>query len=295
MGNLKVNLNLPGQNEVGKTFDRVADRYDQHAALEREVGARLLDRLGFQRRDPARIIDLGGGTGVCAKALKRQYRKAEVIAIDASQAMCGHIRRQSSLLWPLRPVCADLSALPLADRSADLLFSNLAMQWCQDFHSVMAGFRRVLRPGGLLLFSSLGPDSMKEMKSVMGGTQNPGSARQFADMHDLGDALVAAGFSEPVMDSEFITTEYRDLDTLIAELEATGADTHIRDWARCAGRGKDLAEAYLPLVYNGRYPVTWEIVYGAAFGPQEGQPVKSSEGDVVTFSVDFLRASGKRK
>jgi malonyl-CoA O-methyltransferase len=292
---MKQNVSLPGQRDVRAIFDQVAGRYDQHAALEREVGSRLFERLSFRRREPARIVDLGSGTGHGTKALKRQFRKAEVIAVDASLEMCRRVRRQSGFLHPVRPVCADLSALPVANRSVDLLFSNLAIQWCENIRATLAGFRRVLSPGGLLLFSSLGPDSMKEMKVAAGTAGNPLLARQFTDMHNLGDALVEAGFSEPVMDSEFITTEYPDLQALVTEMALTGAGTHIADWAARISAGKVLADAYAPFVRNGRYPVTWEIVYGAAFGPQEGQPVKSREGDVATFSVDFLRASRPRR
>ena len=110
-------------------------------------------------------------------------------------------------------------------------------------------------------------------------------------MHDIGDSLMAAGFSEPVMDSERITIEYQQFETLLSELEATGANTHFGDWTKLTRLSHVLAESYLPYRKNGRYPVTWEIVYGAAFGPGAGQPIKTSEGDVAAFSVDYLRGS----
>ncbi len=291
----KLNLDLPDQNDIRAAFDRTAGRYDQYAALEREVGSRLLDRLAFQRRVPTCIIDLGSGTGHCCAALKRRFRKAEVIGLDASVAMSQALRGRSSFLRPLQAVCADLSLLPFADRSADLLFSNLALQWCQDFSKLSEGFRRVLRPGGLLLFSILGPVSLKEFRLAGAYARDSALARSFADMHDIGDALLAAGFSEPVMDSEYITTEYRQFDTLVAELEATGASTHFGDWAWQTRDGTPLAEVYGTFRHNERYPVTWEIVYGAAFGPDEGQPIKTRQGDVAAFSVDFLRNSLPRR
>lgn len=290
----KPNLDLPDRDAIRAAFDREAGRYDRHAALEREVGSRLMERLDFQRRDPERIIDLGSGTGLFSSALKRRFRKAEVVGLDASMAMSQALSRRSGFRHPLRAVCADLSLMPFADRSADLLFSNLALQWSQNLGSLIAEFRRVLRPGGLLLFSSLGPVSLRELKSAAGyGNASP-RARNFVDMHDIGDALLAAGFAEPVMDSEFITTEFRQFDQLVTELEATGVGLHFGDWAGLTQPGTRLAEAYQAFRRDGRYPVTWEIVYGAAFGPEQGQPMKTREGDVAAFSVDFLRTSLKR-
>jgi len=283
------NLDLPDQKLIRATFDREAQRYDQHAALEREVGSRLMDRLVFQRRNPTRIVDLGSGTGYCCAALKTRFRKAEVIGLDASLAMSRRLHRRSGFLRPLRAICADLSHLPLADCTADLLFANLALQWSQDFRRLCEEFRRVLRPGGLLLFSTLGPDSLKEFKLAAGYERDSARIRHFADMHDIGDALLAAGFSEPVMDSEYITTEYRLFDALLTELEATGANTHFADWSNQTRPEGPLAGAYETFRREGCYPVTWEIVYGAAFGPGEGQPIKTREGDVAAFSVDFLR------
>jgi malonyl-CoA O-methyltransferase len=147
----------------------------------------------------------------------------------------------------------------------------------------------------LLLFSTLGPDSLKEFKVAAGYERDTARTRHFTDMHDIGDALLAAGFSEPVMDSEYITTEYRQFDALLAELEATGVDTHFADWSSRTRPEYPLAEAYETFRRKGCYPVSWEIVYGAAFGPGEGQPIKTREGDVAAFSVEFLRRTVPRR
>ena len=286
---------LPDKEAIRAVFDRVAGRYDEYAALEREVGSRLMDRLAFQRREPARIIDLGSGTGYFCAALKRRFRKAEVIGLDSSAAMSRKLSKRSNFFHPLRAVSADLSLLPIAGSSVDLVYSNLSLQWCPDFRLLSEEFRRILRPGGLLLFSNLGPGSLKEFRSAGGQGDHPCPVRQFVDMHEIGDALLAAGFSAPVMDSEHITTEYRQFDTLLTELEMTGASTHFGDWENQAREEGQLAVAYRAMRRNGAYPVTWEIVYGAAFGPEEGQPVKTRAGDVATFSVDSLRSQLPRR
>jgi len=292
---VSVNFQVPDDYGVREAFDRASDSYDGASALELEVGSRLLERVAFQRLDPRRVVDLGSATGHCAAILKRRFRKSEVIGLDSSLAMSRRFRRKSSFMHPMRSVCADISQLPFADRSADLLFSNLAMQWVEDFHLVMAGFRRVLRPDGLLLFSSLGPDSLKELRGAVGETLGSASTRQFTDMHIIGDALLAAGFSEPVVDSEIITTQYEDFDVLMSELEATGAGTHFSCWDEMKSAKTELAQAYETYRFDGRYPVSWEIVYGAAFGPEEGQPIKTGEGDIAAFSVEHLRASNKHR
>ena len=288
-------MNPAGPAWISAEFDRLAEGYDQHAALEQEVGARLLERLSFQRRSPERILDLGCGTGHMARQLKNRYRKAQVIGLDASPAMCRQTRQRSRWFRPLLPVCADATQLPLAGRSVDLIFSNLAVQWCADFAALAAGFRRILRPGGLLLFSTLGPDSLQELRRLGSRVQPAISVRQFPDMHEAGDALQAAGFSEPVMDMERIRLEYVDIDGLLAELEGTGASAHFSDWTRLRAQRLQWARAYRDMAAGTRLPVTWEVVYGAAFGPGEGQPIKSPEGDVVTFSVDSLRFSRPRR
>jgi len=291
----KADLDLPDRNAICAAFDREAGRYDQYAALEREVGSRLMDRLEFQRRSPGVIIDLGSGTGFFSAALKRRFRKAEVIGLDVSMAMSQAFCRRSGFLHPLRGICADFSLLPIADRSADLLFSNLALQWTSDFRQICGEFRRVLRPGGMLLFSSLGPDSLNELRSAAGHGPASPRTRQFADMHDIGDALLSAGFAEPVMDSELITTKFGSLDALMTELEVTGASTHFSEWNARIQPSAEIVRAYQAFRQDGHYPVSWEIIYGTAFGPDEGQPIKTREGDVAAFSVESLRRSIRRK
>jgi len=113
-------------------------------------------------------------------------------------------------------------------------------------------------------------------------------------MHDIGDALLAAGFSEPVVDSQVITSEYQDFERLLMDLEWTGASTHFADWQQWTVPGP-LVTGYEVLRRQGRLPVTWEVIFGAAFGPPEGQPIKTREGDIAAISVDSLRGSRRPK
>lgn len=278
-------------SDPGSAFDAIAARYDEHAALEAEAGRRLVERCAFLKTEPQRIIDVGCGTGVATAALKRRFRKAQVIGLDRSPAMLRKLRARSGLVRPLRPVCADLAALPFPYASADLLFSNLASFWSPDPVALYDEYRRVLRPGGMLLFTVFGPDSLAELREAAGLAEPTVRLPRFADLLEVGDALVAAGFAEPVMDVERITLEYRALDDLLGELERTGTALLVDGWERLVRSGVELEQAYRALRSSDRYPLSFEIVFGAAFGPREGQPRRGRDGEVATFSVDSLLKS----
>ena len=286
---------LPNTRALRRTFNRLADLYDGHAALEQEVASRLLERLEFHRLAPQRIMDLGCGTGQASAELKSRFRKAQVIGLDSSRAMVAQMRRRSRLLRPLKAVCADFSALPLADQSSELLYSNLAMQWCPDLVSLFAEFRRILMPGGMLLFSSFGPDSLAELRTAWAGADETAYTMEFTDMLEVGDALMAAGFQEPVMDTERITLSYPDIDALICELQATGTSGFLQGRYSLREAKDSIEKAYQAFRVDGKYPVTYQIIYGTAFGPQEGQPRKTPQGDLVTFSVESLKKGAQKQ
>jgi malonyl-CoA O-methyltransferase len=282
---------LPDPRKVREVFNRAAADYDRHAALEQEVCRRLLERCDFHRQLPRRVLDLGCGTGEGSQALKRRFRQAQVIGLDFAPAMLARMRRRSSLLRPLRAVCADIASLPFAEQSMDLLFSNLASHWSPDPAALFDEFRRVLRPGGMLLFTMLGPATLAELREAWAGNGAGSLPPALPDLMGVGDALLAAGFREPVMDMERITLHYADLGELARELECTGSSLLVPGWERWKEEQVRIEEALAPFLIDGRFPATYEIVYGTAFGPPEGQPRRSRDGDVATFSVDSLLKS----
>lgn len=277
--------------EAREIFNRIADCYDRHAALEQEVRSRLLERCEFQRRPPKKILDLGCGTGSGGEALKRQHRRAQVLGLDAAPAMLGRMLRRSTLLRPLRPVCADITRLPFAHDSLDLVFSSMALHWASDLGAVFDECRRVLRPDGMLLFAALGPGSLEGLADAWAEAGAAASLAPLPDLMQIGDALMAAGFREPVMDMERITVQYSGLDVLARELECTGVSQLILGWAEWQPLRQPLERALESRRVEGRIPVTFEIVYGTAFGPPEGQPRRTEEGEIATFSVDSLLKS----
>jgi len=266
-------------------FERAAGDYDRVAVLQREVGARLLERLDLLRAfRPRRVADLGAGTGRAAAALAARYRGALVVALDWSGAMLARARRRGP--WWRRPrcVCADLERLPFADASVDLVFSNLALQWCPAPDAAFAEFRRVLAPGGTVLFSTFGPDTLRELRAAWRGVDGREHVNPFLDLHDLGDALVRAGLAEPVMDAERLTLTYTRVEDLLRDLKGLGS--RAVDEGRPRGlttraRLAAMARAYESMRSGGRLPASFEVVYGHAWGPAAGQPRGGAEAPVA--------------
>ena len=220
------------------------------------------------RLQPQRVLDLGAGTGHAARSLQRRYRSAQVLAVDFSPAMLRQSRRPLSLLRRFACIAADAHRLPLPDASIDLVFSNLMLEWCHDPDLVFHEIRRVLRPGGLLMFTTLGPDTLIELRSLWRQVDAHTHVHRFIDMHDLGDALMRTGFAEPVMDTERLTVTYPDLAALVRELHGSGSTNVARGRARgLSGRGRwsALQQHSEALKRNGALPISVEVVYGHAW------------------------------
>ncbi len=281
------------KNAIRSSFNRAASTYDQYAVLQREIESRLLERLEFQRRDPVTILDLGCGTGSATRTLATLYKNAHVLALDWAPAMLAHTGAAG-----ISRLCADMHALPLAARSVDLVFSNLVLPWSYDLPAVFREFRRIMKADSMLVFSSFGPDTLHELKRAWRAVDDLPHVNDHADMHDIGDELLAAGFREPVMDAERLTLEYGDVVSLLRELKGIGAHNVALNRQRgLTGKAslQVMLQAYEAFRREGRYPASYEIVYGTAFAPAEGQPVKTQDGDVATFSVDALLSSSKNR
>jgi malonyl-CoA O-methyltransferase len=180
--------------------------------------------------------------------------------------------RQRSWLRRFDRVCADALRMPLARASVDLIYSNLLLQWCNDPDAVFAEFKRVLRPHGLLTFSTFGPDTLKELRAAWASVDDYTHVNRFLDMHDIGDALVRAGLAEPVLDVERFTLTYEDAMSLMKDLKAIGAHNVTAGRpAGLTGRGRleSMLAAYEQQRTDGRLPATYEVVYGRAWGGEE--------------------------
>jgi malonyl-CoA O-methyltransferase len=258
--------------------------------LQHEIGRRMLERLDYVKMQPRRVLDIGCGTGVNTEALLKRYPKAEVIGLDFALPMLERTRKRGR--WLRRPgcVCGDLDTLPLATHSVDLVFSNAAIQWSEDPPGAIAEMHRVLRPGGLLMFSSFGPDTLKELRHAWSEVDGAEHVHGFIDMHHYGDMMVAAGFADPVMDMENLCLTYDTVPDLMRDLKAVGANNAAAGRPRALtgkARLKRLGEVYEQYRgADGRLPATYEVVYGHAWGAQQRR-----SGSEVHVSVDVLKRS----
>ncbi|MES9965393.1 MAG: malonyl-ACP O-methyltransferase BioC [Candidatus Sedimenticola sp. 20ELBAFRAG] len=260
--------------QARRAFSRAAEHYDEVSALQREIGQRMIDRLDLVKLQPEVVLDIGAGTGVATAKLAKRYKKARVIALDFAHPMLLQARKHGSWLRKPHCLCADLDYLPLADKSVDLIYSNAAIQWSNDLEHSFKEFLRVLKPGGLLMFTTFGPDTLKELRMAWseadGGSGSHVSS--FLDMHDVGDALMHARFADPVMDVDRMTLTYDAVGGLMKDLKVLGAHNANSDRQRGMtgkGRLKAMTNAYEQFRTNGKLPASYEIVYGHAWAPEQ--------------------------
>jgi len=277
------------QQAVQKSFGRAAKTYDEAAVLQREVATRMLERLDYIKASPKRILDLGCATGEYSARLARMYKKAQVISLDIAEPMLKEVRRRSTWWYPIDRVCGDIQALPIADNSVDLIFSSLALQWCGSLDAAFSEFRRVLKPGGFVMFSTFGPDTLKELRASWAEVDDERHVHDFVDMHDIGDEMLRAGLSQPVMDVETLTLTYNDAYALMRELKDIGAHNIAKQRNRnltTRSRLKAVVNAYEQFRTDGVLPASYEIVYGHAWCDETkvGDP-----GNGV--SIEALRSS----
>jgi malonyl-CoA O-methyltransferase len=254
---------------IRRSFDRASASYDASAVLQREVRSLLLERLELTALAPRVVLDAGAGTGEACRTLKARYPKAHVLAVDFSAGMLRAAADRRSWFRPFFALGADAARLPLQDGSVDLVLSNFMLPWCAP-DAVFAEFRRVLAPRGFLTFTSLGPDTLKELRRAWAEVDSHSRVLRFVDMHDLGDALVRAGFVEPVLDVERYTLEYVGVRALARDLKAVGgcnATTGRLKGLTSPRRFAAMESAYEVHRRSGRLPATYEVVFGQAWSP----------------------------
>jgi malonyl-CoA O-methyltransferase len=264
------------------SFDRASAGYEAAASLQARIAAELLERLELFRFTPAVVLDLGSGTGRVTRELKRRYPRARVVALDIAHGMLREARRHQRPWRRFDRVCGDALRLPLRDGSVDLVLSNLMLQWCDPLAAALSETRRVLASGGLFCFSTFGPETLHELRRAWAEADGYSHVNHFADMHEVGDALVRAGLTEPVLDVDRIEVGYADVLTLMRDLKAIGAHNVTVGRPRALVGRERLARvqrAYEAFRRDDRLPATYEVIYGAAWGAA-GRPASSAlEGE----------------
>ena len=289
---------------VRRAFERAASTCDAAAVLQREVSARMAERLGIIKLAPNAILDAGCGTGEALGELRTRYPGAQIIGLDLAWNMALAAQSRSRIIadderpllarllgsraMVMAPamVCGDIGRLPLKAGCVDLIWSNLALQWIDAPPQAFGEFHRVLATGGLLSFTTFGPDTLRELRTAFAAVDTATHINRFVDMHDLGDMLVEAGFADPVVDMEILTLTYADAIVLMRELKALGA--HNVTAARPRGmmgreRWRRMLDALDAFRRDGRLPATFEVIYGHAWKPA---PRVATDGRAI---VHFTR------
>jgi len=277
---------------VRRNADRASAGYDAAAVLQGRVREQMIARLDWIAFEPAVVVDLGCGTGHGAAAFCRRWPAARVIAVDFAPGMLQETARRAEAAR-IERVCADAATLPLPDAGVDLVFSCLMLPACDAPDAVLAEIARVLRPRGLLSFSTFGPDTLAELRAAWRAADGHMHVHPFADMHDIGDGLVRAGLVEPVLDVSRYTLTYPDLRSLMRDLKAIGAQNAATERTRgLTGRGRlqQVEAAYESFRADGVLPATYEVVFGQAWGAVES-PEQPGDGEFA-FPVSRLRRRG---
>ncbi|WP_058440135.1 malonyl-ACP O-methyltransferase BioC [Legionella brunensis] len=261
-----MNLKL----EICNTFNKHATEYEQAAKIQNEIGQRLFERLDYLKINPRYILDLGCGPGLFTLQLKKKYPDAEIIGLDIAKNMLIEAKKKQGWWrnkWSL--INGDMTSLPFATGTFDLIFANQTIHWTQPLSQVIRELNRVMNNQGCLMFSTLGPDTFKELKQAWLAADNYAHTNEFSDMHDVGDCLLKERFLDPVVDMELLTVHYDNLKKLLTNLKAQGV-RNINQKRNEGLTGKHswqiFEEAYQVLrTKGGKYPLTYEVVYGHAW------------------------------
>lgn len=258
----------PSKELIARSFGRAAASYDAVASLQREIGQQLLGSAPEAHAlDIRRVLDVGAGTGHFSAALAERYPEARVIAVDLAEGML----RQAAKRFAGWRVVGDAECLPVASRSVDLVFSNLALQWASSAGAAFQEFHRVLRPGGLLLFTSFGPGTLRELREAWSQVDAYTHVNEFIAPNALHAMLCEAGFVGISLHQEARSLEYPDVLALMRELKGLGASNLNPGRPRhLLGRGalETLRTAY-PLGASGRATASFEVIEGRAICPGE--------------------------
>jgi len=269
---------------ISDSYTKAAKRYEEFAFLQKEVASRLMERLELMNVTPSHVLDAGCGTGLCTRLLAKRFNKSKIIGVDISAGMIEQANKNKGFFDKTQYQLADMQQLPFSANQFDLVFSNLALYWIKDLHKVFAEFNRVLKPGGLLIFSTLATDTLMELKQSWSQVDDRVHVNDFYDMHIIGDQVYKAQFENTVMDRDIITLSYKTLVGLIKDIKLSGANVLAsREQKGLMGRSKfeKLNAAYQQFNWNdGQLPATCEIAYGHGWKKKD-----APQGDYHTYQV----------
>ena len=258
------------KKRIRESFNRRADTYDKYAIIQKEVAGRIFDRLSGIKIQPKSILDLGCGTGFLTQKISALYPDAKIIPLDFSEEM---LRICRSKVNKTNPICADIENIPINESCFDLIISSLTFHWATDLYSIFLKIHKLLKDDGCFLFSSIGPDTLFELREALSKIDKQERVNRFIDMHHYGDALLKIGFSDPVVDNEKIIVEYRSFSDVLKSLKKIGANTVEKISKKRLSKNdfKTAQDAY-NIDENSNYPVTYEVLYGLAWKKTPSNP-----------------------
>jgi malonyl-CoA O-methyltransferase len=255
--------------DIRRRFDRAAIHFDEFDFVHAVTRDGLFARLQPMVIEAHTIVDLGCATGSACKALTKRFHGARVIGVDQSPKMLHLANRKKSWLAKYSFLEASADAIPLADQSVDIVFCNQLLPWVDDTGPIFAEVNRLLRKGGLFIFASLGPDSFSELRRAWQASDHGVHVNHFPDMHDLGDAAVRAGLSDPVLDVDRLSVTYENSAALFRDLTGSAARNCLTDRALSL-TGKDrfaaMSQELQPLGSKATIELELELVYGHCWG-----------------------------
>ena len=250
---------------IRRRFERAADSFDSADFVHAATRDGLLLRIEPLMVEASTVIDLGAATGAANRDLGKRFRRARIISVDIAHNMLQKARAKKTWLSKSSFAQADASALPSPNESVDVVFSNMLLPWVDDPAPVFTEIARVLRKGGVFAFATLGPDSLQEINRAWRLVDGGAHVNRFLDMHDLGDALVGAGLSDPVLDVDRLSVNYTSSDKLFRDLTAAGGRNALQQRASTL-TGKQryaaMVTALESAAIDGNIALDLELVYG---------------------------------
>ncbi len=256
-------------SDVRRRFDRAAEEFEEFAFVHAVTRDGLLARLEPMVVEAKTVVDLGCATGSACKPLAKRFRRAHIIALDLSASMLQQVRLKQSWFAKYSLLHANAKAIPLADQSVDVVFANQLLPWIDDSATVFTEVARVLRENGLFVFACLGPDSLSELRRAWRNADAGVHVNRFPDMHDLGDAAVRAGLTDPVLDVDRLSVTYQDAGALFRDLTGCGARNSLAN-RNNALSGKSRFDTMAAALEQHRKDSTielnLELIYGHCWG-----------------------------
>lgn len=282
------------KRRVRQSFHRAARTYEKTAILQKQIADEMLNRLEVIKVDPKAIVDVGCGTGYALRRMQKRYRKAMVIGVDIAPGMLLEAHRHRLWLRPQRLIVGDGERLPIKDRSVDMIFCNVTLQWC-NLDEALREFARILVPEGLMMFSTFGPDTLKEIRQAWLQVDDNVHVHRFIDMHDIGDAMIRHHFEIPVVDVDYATLTYRDVKDALIDLKQLGSsNSAVGRFKGLVGKRRfnEFAQALNSKKNEeGLLECSYEIVYGHGWAP--AQRFSRGEDGTVLVPVTEIRRKPK--